>query len=461
MGGLPVDGVAIGMTISEGGTMTNTYIVASDGDRSNQDGSELHPYVGFDGLDAVEAIAKPGDTVLLRGEFTGGVVRWRAHGVKGKPITIAEHPDGGRINGHHDWPAGPAAWTGIDLDGNPTEGVHAPLVRIHGDYVKWSVPVLQSRGRLVQIGGDRARITTGTSIENTLIRSAMTAMIDIRDATACGVYNCDIDTGSAYYPQRGGGRVLSEKNIAGCIKTIRATDITIEGNRIRRHYGNTITPSRGSDGIKVINNEIWDCNGSMVYVHWATNVLVDANVCWYTPGWEMGIHSAYVVNNEEEFHHEDVAAGSVTFRNNIALGTSHGGNIWGNEGKDVMVDGILFEGNAFINCVDHALRTAHNAQYRNFVLKHNLFVAPKKSQLFDLRSSHELDMDETNRTVVGGPVTATRAANAEEVRQFAALLRAGEAGSGEVGRWLAEGKALMPQLQAWWERRPRGRNALG
>lgn len=434
-----------------------TYIVAATGDTDNQqDGSEQHPFIGFQGMQDVQKYVKPGDTVLLRGTFSAGQIRWGVHGTRENRITIDQHPDGAKVDGQYIAPYGAARWRGVDLDGNPTEGVHAPLVRIRGDFTNWMVPVMNSRGRLVQIGGDRNRVTVGSNVTDTIIQGARTAMIDIRDARMCGVYRCHIEDGSNYYPARGGDRILTEQNIAGCIKTIRAENIWIVGNRIKKHYGNVITPSRSSNIIHILENEVSDCNGTAVYVHWATNVRVKKNVSWYSPEWKMGIHSAYVVNNEEEFHHEDVAAGRVLFHKNLALGTSYGLNIWGNEGKDVMVDGLKATENTFINCTKAALRTQRNAQYKNFLLRDNIFAAQSEDELFDLNSPYELDMDESNRSIVG-KVSATRAYTAGDIRRLEAYLRV-DTDKGvppvEARKWIAEGKKLMPQLQEWWARRP-------
>lgn len=438
-----------------------TYVVANVGDQQQQDGSELTPYVGFQGLIAVQALAKPGDTILIRGPLEYGVVRWAAHGAPDAPIVIKPHPDGGQLDGHYRWPRGAAAWIGVDVAGDATEGVHTPLLRIAGDHTHWQVPILRSRGRLVQLGGDKSRPTVGARVQHTRIEGAMTAMIDIRYARGCAVVDNDISEGSAYYPQRGGDRELDEDNVAGCIKTIQATDTTIEGNRIKHHYGNVVTPSRGSDGVLVRNNEIHDCNGTFVYVHWATRVTVEDNVSWYSPAWGgsgFGTHSAYVVNNEHEFLTEGNQAGNVKFLRNIALGTSYGLAVWGNEGEEVLVDGIEATDNSFINCTKAALRTQRNARYRGFVLRRNLLAAPVEGQLTELLSSAPLDMDESNRLVVGGPVTATRAGSAAEVRELAQLLRLASVPR-PVGpdraawrAWLAEADELIPQLQEFFER---------
>jgi hypothetical protein len=42
------------------------YVVADAGDASSQDGSEDYPFVNVDGMRAVQGVASPGDTVLVR-----------------------------------------------------------------------------------------------------------------------------------------------------------------------------------------------------------------------------------------------------------------------------------------------------------------------------------------------------------------------------------------------------------
>lgn len=454
-------------------TNPRTFIVAHVGSNQQQTGSEGTPFVGFKGLLAAQQVAQPGDIILLRGPLEYGVVRFSANGAEGAPITVAPHPDGGHVDGHNDWPRGKAAWTGIDLDGNPTEAVHTPLVRILGDYVKWSVPVKNSRGRSIQIGNDKQTVT-GTRIADTLISGARTAPIELRNTIGCGVIRCQIEDGSNYYPERA-DRDINDKNFSGCIKLIGAVDSLITDNRIRHHYGNVVTPGRGSRGTKVLRNEIHDCNGSLIYIEWARDVLVEGNVLWYSPEWTMGVHSAIVINNEEEYNQAGHEAAGIRVIGNVALGTSVGMAVWGNEGQDRTVAGIELTDNIFINQLGAGLRTNYNAKFREFVCRHNIFAGADKSKLLDLRSASPVDLDDSNHYVAPSGIPDQRAANAAEVRGLAAALRAQypikappvdppdppkeeDPRQIELRAWLAEADDLMPQLNDWLER---GRALVG
>lgn len=444
----------------------NTYIVAERGAVAAQDGSELNPYVGFDGLNQAQAIAKPGDTILIRGTLIGGRARITANGDPSARIIIAPHPDGGAIDGQYSWPRGDAAWTGIGIDGQPTEGVHTPLVRIAGDYIQWRVPVRNSRGRLLQIG-DGKRTTIGSHIVDTQIIGARTAMVELRNTVGCGISRCSIEDGSNYYPDRT-DRDINVKNFSGCIKLIDAVDSRIEHNKITKHYGNVITPGRGSKGAVVRGNEIHDCNGSLIYIEWCRDVVVEDNVMWYSSSWDRGIHSAIVINNEEEYNVSGHEAGNIVILNNLALGISNGLNVWGNEGKDLTVAGILATGNTFLNCINAALRTARNARVKNFTLRNNFFAGPDEDKLLDLRSASRIDFDESNHRVALPDHFAKRAENAEHVRRLAKAVRntvppeeledKTEALRQELRRWLTKADELVPELEEWLKR---GRTLVG
>lgn len=453
-------------------TGARTYVVANTGSATQQDGNELTPFVGFKGFMAVQQVAKPGDTILLRGPLEYGVVRFSAGGVAGLPLTVKQHPDGGCIDGHDEWPRGEAAWTGIDLEGNPTEAVHRPLLRITGDYVRWSVPVRNSRGRLVQLG-DGKRTVTGSRVVDTQLVGARTAPVELRDTVGCGVIRCQIEDGSNYYPDRS-ERDINEKNFSGCIKLIDAVDSLIEGNRIRNHYGNVVTPGRGSRGAKVLNNEIHDCNGSLIYVEWCRDVLVEGNIMWYSPAWRLGIHSAIAINNEAEYSVDGHEAANIRIIGNVALGTSVGMAVWGNEGQDRTVAGIELTDNIFVNQIGAGLRTNYNAKFKDFVGRHNIFAGADKSKLLDLRSTYPVDLDNSNHYVAPSGIAVQRAENAEHVRRLAAVLRATypfqepeaqpvdppkeDPRQIELRAWLAEADDLVPQLTEWLAR---GRALVG
>ena len=122
------------------------YVISEIGDATRQEGSEEYPFVGTDGFKQVQSLVLPGDTVVVRGRIMGQV-RWTSNGYSDNLIRIVPHGDGGHIDGGYSYPRGPAAWVAPD----GTEGVHSSLVSIRGSYVNWQVPVINSRGRCIQL----------------------------------------------------------------------------------------------------------------------------------------------------------------------------------------------------------------------------------------------------------------------------------------------------------------------
>lgn len=404
-------------------------VVADVGDAQRQDGSEEFPFVGTEGMRAVQRVAQAGDSIMVRGTIVG-TVRWTVPGV-----VIHQHADGGCIDGAYHYPTGPAAWRGPGGD-----GVHKPLVSIQADHVTWMVPVHRSRGRSIQLYN-----CVNSHITDTLIHGSRTRLVDIRHAKQSSIRNCDLANGSNYYPDRGPDRDLTTHNIAGCIVTDDCDTITIADNIIRDHYGNCITPNT-SKRVSVLRNTILNTNGSMIYVHWCEDTTVIGNTGFYTPEWDKGIHSFIVVNNESEPKFAGNVAGDVHVENNVCLGTSHGFSVWGNEGGTVVQGALTVIDNVFMNCTDHAVLTRKNATFRHLHLGYNIWTGGV--QLLSNSPTEERE----NTIVPPGKIAPTRAESTSDVRNLAMLLRIVEEPAEEeemVAVPRAELMALLASLQRW------------
>lgn len=349
-----------------------TYIVSANG-AATGDGSEGTPFAT---MDQAEKVAKPGDTVMARGTIKG-VAKWNKPGMAEAPITIVSHPDGGNIDGGYTLPTGKAEFVG------PTglERVDKPLVLVDASHVIWSVDITRSRGRGVQFGLGKKRVT-GSALRGAKLTGIRAAPIDIRGADNIVISdNTTRDTGNYNTTVRD----TTAYNVSGCIKTLNSTDIVIENNDISQHYGNVLTPSRLTVGIKVLNNRIWDCAGSLIYVHFAQDVLVQGNVLWYGADWTR-IHDGIVVNNEEEFTAEGSKPGTIRIVNNTMLGVRNGIAMWANEGTGIVTDGIEVSGNTVINPVEAALLVRDGRLVKGMTVVGNRFSSVA-GKLLDVRQA--------------------------------------------------------------------------
>lgn len=434
-----------------------TYIVSENGSTGG-DGSDGRPFAS---LERASAVANPGDQVLVRGTLRN-VVKWGKDGADGAPITIAPHPDGGRIDGAYMLPAGKAQFTG------PTglERVDKALVLVTGSNVKWGVDIVQSRGRGIQIGDGKKRVTD-SAVNGATLAGIRAAPIDIRGADRVSVVGCATrDTGNYNTTVRD----TTAYNVSGCIKTLDSTGVLIEDNDIEQHYGNVLSPSRLTVGITVRGNRIRDCAGSLIYSHFAQDVEISDNVLWYSPSWQR-IHDGIVINNEEEFTTEGSHPGNVRILRNLIMGVRNGIAFWGNEGTDVITDGIVVDGNIVINPTEWALLVRDARKVRNMRVLRNVLSAANQ-QLIDVRGGDgatiRFEENGYNSEVpawarhagdwVAQTVAESRAAGASEVTGFAARLAkpvvVPEPTIDLAGlrAWLKEAETLPAQLQAWLAR---------
>ena len=434
-----------------------TYIVSENG-TTGGDGSEGRPFAS---MERASAVANPGDRVLVRGTLRK-VAKWGKDGIGDAPITIAPHPDGGRIDGAYMLPAGKAQFVG------PTglERVDKALVLLTASHVKWGVNITQSRGRGVQIGDGKKRVT-GCAVNGATLVGIRAAPVDIRGADGVAIVGCATsDTGNYNTTVRD----TAAYNVSGCIKTLDSTNVLIEDNDIDQHYGNVVTPSRLTVGITVRGNRIRDCAGSLIYSHFAQDVTIAENILWYSPAWTR-IHDGIVINNEEEFTTEGSRPGNVRILRNLIMGVRNGIAFWGNEGTDVVTDGIEVEGNTVINPTEWALLVRDARKVRNMRVVRNILSATNQ-RLIDVRggdgASIYFEENGYSREVQafarhGGDwaaktVDELRAVGAGEVTSFAARLAKPVVVPDPVvdlvalRAWLKEAEDLPAQIEAWLAR---------
>lgn len=303
-------------------------------------GTTESPYHSFA---QVQNVVQPGDTVLVKGIYHE-VIKWRKSGKSLLSINIIllDITDTDScIDGKYLLPMAKDERVGAEgLKGNDS-----PLVLIDASFVIWSVPIKNSRGRGIQFGTDKNTSENGT-FTNSVIDGCRTAPIDARNVKDLTIsYNRISDT-SNYNTKV---RDSKKYNYAGCIKTLKVDGLNIIGNVISNHYGNVITPSRGTKNIVIKDNAISDCWGSFIYLHFCNTAKVTSNFIYYTSKWKQSKHAGIVVNNEEEFLEEGNTPGNFTIYENYILGTDNGIALWGNEGSNVITTGIQIFENWIIN----------------------------------------------------------------------------------------------------------------
>lgn len=320
---------------------------------------------------AALADATPGTNIVIRGVLSEQI-RWRENksGSADAPITVTPWDPQSKIDGRYALPNGSEGITPwIAPDG--TKGFHSSLVAINADYVTWGVPVVRSQGRALQLGGTGRR-KKGLVVEGGAIQGVRTAPIDIRNVDGATVRELTISDSCNYNRNKGSG----DTNWAGAIKTLDARNVLVENVNIWQHYGNVVTPSRLSDGVTVRNVAVWDSPGAAFYSHYARNVLFDNCLAFFTPNYTGPRSSGFYLNNEEEFTNEGSTPGNVVIDNCMALGTTLGLILGGNEGTTgaaVATDGMTMRNSVLLNC-DIGMRLNNNAQVRNGQFVGNHFL---------------------------------------------------------------------------------------
>lgn len=337
-------------------------------------GTTESPYHSFA---QVQNVVQPGDTVLVKGVYHE-VVKWRKSGKSLLPITITlldSIDTDSCIDGKYLLPTANNERVGAEgLKGNDS-----PLVLIDASFVIWCVPIKNSRGRGIQFGTDKNTSENGT-FTNSVIDGCRTAPIDARNVKDLTIsYNRISDT-SNYNTKV---RDSKKYNYAGCIKTLKVDGLNIIGNVISNHYGNVITPSRGTKNIVIKDNAISDCWGSLIYLHFCNTATVIGNFLYYTSNWKQSYHAGIVVNNEEEFIDENNVPGNFTIKNNFILGTDNGIALWGNEGSNIITENIDIFYNWIINTRESAILVRDGKKVKNVkIYNNNLSINSKDTKLF-------------------------------------------------------------------------------
>lgn len=276
--------------------------------------------------------ARPGDTVFLRGGVYVETFKVRASGTPGNPITVQSYPgETAVVDGQYTLPAVPSrGWDGCNNTVSPPVCFHyAPLVRIEGSYVTLEgIVVRRSLGRGIVISSNDGQTPTGIVLRNNVVHDLRDAGLIIQDASQILVEGNEIyHSGSFATHDRSG----TELGWPVAVNAIRSTNITYRGNKIHRNWGEGMSTGRGTVGVFVDKNEIYDNFALQIYVHRSHQVYVTNNLIYCTnhPDFlrQGNPSSGIIVNNETQFS-DYITVEDVRITNNIVVGCVQNLGIW-------------------------------------------------------------------------------------------------------------------------------------
>lgn len=333
-----------GNPISEG-----SIFVATNGNDNNT-GSEQQP---LRTIQKAIDMAKPGDTILVRGGTYAEVVTFTQSGKDGQPITLAAYPgEKPVIDGQYNLPAVPnSGWATCNNTVSPATCFHyKPLVDIAASYIVLDgFEVRHSLGRGVWIHNKDFRVNN-IVVRNMEIHDNRNAGIKMMDADYVVFEASRVWHNSNYATH---DRPAKELNWSHAVNALQSTNITYRNNVIFNNYGEGIGTGRGSSNITIINNEVYDNLALQVYIHRSVDVEVSNNKVYCTGDKNFlrggNIPSGIVVNNESSFTNLSVVDNALV-RDNYIVGCRQGFAMWGGGGSvKIGSRNITVENNTFVN----------------------------------------------------------------------------------------------------------------
>lgn len=339
------------------------YYIDNTKKNTKEDGTKDNPFITFASALRTIKTSATKTTVWVNGVFNE-VVKWNIDNTEVKALTPETV-----IDGKYLLPTGTTRIGAEKLEGNDKS-----LVLITGNNILWSIKVNNSRGRGLQVGNNANNSFNNVIIDDIFVQGCRTAAIDARNGTNLTISKSSIFDTSNYNTKV---RDSAKYNYAGSIKTLNVDGLFVFNNRIFNHYGNVLTPSRGTKNVIIRNNDIFDCWGSLIYLHYVNNCEVYENTIYYTPAWKQSKHAGVVINNEEEFVDEGGVPGNIIIRDNYILGTDNGIGIWGNEGANVITTNIEIFNNIIINTTDSAILIRDGKKVKNVNIHDNILSVDK------------------------------------------------------------------------------------
>lgn len=361
-------------------TGSTTY-VAPNGSNSNP-GTLAAPFATIQ--HAVDH-AGPGDTVYVRsGTYVEDVVV-RNSGTAANPITITAYPNEHPvIDGQYNLPEKPAyGWGGCNNSISPPKCFHyTGLVWLRGDHVifeGFEIKRSLGRGMVVQVKDGRP---TNVIIRNNIVhdhRSAAFAIIEADNILVEG--NEFYHAGDYATPDRSG----SNLSWPVAVSAIESTNIVYKSNVIHNNWGEGLSTGRGSVGVHVIDNTLYDNFALNIYIHRSHSVYVARNLVYCTndPDFHRGGNPppGITINNETNFSGM-ITVDGVRIVNNLVTGCRQNFAIW-SQGTE-LTSNVIVTHNTFVNAtsnpgmaeaigVTFATGNYKNIQFMNNIISQSAF----------------------------------------------------------------------------------------
>ncbi|MCP5094909.1 MAG: DUF1565 domain-containing protein, partial [Chloroflexi bacterium] len=366
------------------------YYVAPNGN-DNAAGTINAPFASIQ--HAVD-LAGAGDVVYVRAGTYVEEVKIRNSGQPGNPLTVSAYPgEQVVIDGRYELPQPPASgWPKCNDTVSPPRCTHyKPMVSIEGDHIVFAgFHVTQSNGRGVRVWRSGGR-PQGIVIQDNAISENRNAALIILESDGVTVENNEVWHNANYATHDRSPSVL---NWPHAINGNHSTNLTYRGNTVYENYGEGIGSGRGSVGVVIEDNVIYD-NKVQIYVHRTQDVVVQRNLVYCTnrPEFYRGGDPApgVVVNNEYNFP-DDIVVKNADIVNNIMTGCRLNFGMWGGGGSNkIGSEDVLFAYNTVINAVN-------NPGDDDVAIGINISEAPHK----DIVIENNIVMQSTGKSITVG-----------------------------------------------------------
>lgn len=325
-----------------------TYYVSVNG-RDSDGGNENAP---FRTIQHAIDLAKPGDTIYVRGGTYHENINVKQSGNPANPIRLLAYPNETPvIDGQYTLPSGDVAGCS---DVAPKHCfVYGPLVSLNGNHLEFSgFKIIRSHGRGIGVNplSDQAFVTN-ILIDACAIDGTRNAAINIQDAKNVTVQNCDITHGADFATH---SRSASHLNWPVIVNILRSDNITVKRSKIYESWGEGVAAGRDSTNVTIEDNIIYDNYALQVYVHRAQDVLVQRNLIYHTNASSFrrgGNPSDCIVINNEGGFMDSLVTERIQIINNVVTGCGRGIAVWGNAGLSILTRNVEITQNTVVNAV--------------------------------------------------------------------------------------------------------------
>jgi hypothetical protein len=314
-------------------------IIASPTPSATPDGSELSPY----SLPAALALAKPGDTVMLRGVFHEVLTLSKTY-TSASPLTVRAHPDGATIDGQFKLPAMPADLGQTQTAPDGTKANYKPLVSVTGKFINVDgLVICNSQGRGIGVSN-----TSNVNLSNLTVEWSRNAGVHLHTVQNVVLYRVVNRHAGCYY------QALRDPNLYNwpvAFNVLYSKNVRIEECESSDNWGEGLSLGRGTADSTVTRSTLSNNMALQLYLHRSERCQAVGNLV-YCDGSGF-ISPGIVINNEDNF--TGTVANHILVANNIIAGCAHNLGVWGNEASGATSQAIDFLLNTSVNSRDGGL----------------------------------------------------------------------------------------------------------